>query len=169
MALPPILKNWNLHVDGGSYLGQIASVTLPKVARLTEDYRGGGMGGAAELDLGMDKIVFELKPGGLLPKLIGKFGHPRLDGVLLRFTGAYQDDATGGWLAGEFVARGRFKELDFGSAEAGSKNEQNITYTATYVRMTAGGVEYLEWSLMPPKFVVNGVDREAELRAILGV
>jgi hypothetical protein len=168
MKLPPILKNFNLFVNGSSFLGEMASATLPKLARLTEDYRGGGMSGAAEIDMGMDKLTMELKPGGLIPRLLGQFGNPKIDGDLLRWVGAYQSDGDGQYTALEVYTRGRFKEFDLGSSEAGSKNEQTITYALTYIRILVNGIEHLEYQISPPIFRVMGNDRDAELRAILG-
>ena len=52
MALPSKLKNMNYFNEGNSYLGQIKTVTLPKLTRKTEDYRGGGMNATVKVDLG---------------------------------------------------------------------------------------------------------------------
>ena len=48
MAMPRKLKYLNTFLDGGSYLGVIESVTLPKLTRKLENYRGGGMSGSVE-------------------------------------------------------------------------------------------------------------------------
>ena len=47
MALPRKLKYLNLFNDGLSYMGVVQSVTLPKLTRKLENYRGGGMNGSA--------------------------------------------------------------------------------------------------------------------------
>lgn len=54
MALPRKLKLMNLFIDGVSYLGVVQSVTLPKLTRKLENYRGGGMNGSATIDFGLD-------------------------------------------------------------------------------------------------------------------
>ena len=54
MALPRKLKYLNLFNDGLSYMGVVSSVTLPKLTRKLENYRGGGMNGAAPVDMGLD-------------------------------------------------------------------------------------------------------------------
>ena len=46
MAMPRKLKFLNTFLDGVSYLGVIESVTLPKLTRKLENYRGGGMSGS---------------------------------------------------------------------------------------------------------------------------
>jgi hypothetical protein len=46
MALPRKLKYLNMFNDGLSYMGVVESVTLPKLTRKLEKYRGGGMPGS---------------------------------------------------------------------------------------------------------------------------
>ncbi|MDW5428971.1 phage major tail tube protein, partial [Acinetobacter baumannii] len=76
MALPPKLKNMNFFNEGNSYLGKVKTVTLPKLARKTEDYRGGGMNGTVKVDLGMsdDGLVLESTYGGLDLLTLRQFG-----------------------------------------------------------------------------------------------
>lgn len=66
MALPRKLKLINLFIDGVSYLGVVQSVTLPKLTRKLENYRGGGMNGSAPVDLGLDDdaLSAEISLGG---------------------------------------------------------------------------------------------------------
>jgi P2 family phage contractile tail tube protein len=54
MALPKKLKYLNLFNDGFNYMGIVSSLTLPKLTRKLEKYRGGGMNGAAPIDMGLD-------------------------------------------------------------------------------------------------------------------
>ena len=51
MALPRKLKHMNLINEGASYMGVASSVTLPKLTRKLEAWRGAGMDGAAKVDL----------------------------------------------------------------------------------------------------------------------
>ncbi|MCE1667433.1 phage major tail tube protein, partial [Enterobacter hormaechei] len=55
MALPRKLKFLNLFNDGNSYQGIVEEITLPKLSRKLETYRGGGMNGSATVDLGLDE------------------------------------------------------------------------------------------------------------------
>ncbi|EKA7108555.1 phage major tail tube protein [Salmonella enterica] len=54
MALPAKLKNFNIFNAGNNWRGLAESITLPKLTRKLEKYRGGGMNGAAPIDLGLD-------------------------------------------------------------------------------------------------------------------
>ena len=60
MALPRKLKNMNLFNQGRSYIGEVPSVTLPKLTRKLDEYRGGGMDGT--VSSGVPTI---LRPGVL--------------------------------------------------------------------------------------------------------
>ncbi len=53
MALPRKLKFLNVFNDGNSYQGVVESITLPKLNRKFEEFRGGGMNGSAKVDLGL--------------------------------------------------------------------------------------------------------------------
>ncbi|HGN0231840.1 TPA: phage major tail tube protein, partial [Proteus mirabilis] len=54
MALPRKLKNFNLFVNGTNYVGVAEELTLPKITRKLEAYRGGGMNGSVQIDMGLD-------------------------------------------------------------------------------------------------------------------
>ena len=76
MALPKKLKLMDLFNEGNSYLGQTGEVTLPKLGRKFEDWRGGGMNGNIKWDNGLsdDMIEFAWKLGGIDPLVISQFG-----------------------------------------------------------------------------------------------
>ncbi|STH74474.1 Major tail tube protein FII [Escherichia coli] len=49
MAVPKNLRFFTLFVDGENEVGKVTSVTLPKLTRKTDSYRGGGMMGAVSM------------------------------------------------------------------------------------------------------------------------
>jgi P2 family phage contractile tail tube protein len=171
MAMPRKLKNMNLFNDGGTYMGVVKSVTLPPLARKMESYRGGGMNGPVKVDLGMsdDGIQFEWTLGGLDLTVINQFACVKADGVMLRFTGAYQQDDTGEVTAVEIVVRGRHETIEMGDAAPGEDTEHSITTTCTYYKLTVNSEEPIEIDI--PNFIekVNGVDMLAEQRKALGI
>ncbi|MFH4181048.1 phage major tail tube protein, partial [Acinetobacter baumannii] len=69
MSLPKKLKLMDLFNEGNSYLGQTGEVTLPKLGRKFEDWRGGGMNGNIKWDAGLadDITEFSWKLGGIDP------------------------------------------------------------------------------------------------------
>ena len=166
MSLPRKLKNMNLFNEGQSLLGEIKSVTLPKLTRKMEDWRGGGMNGTLKIDLGMgdDGLVLESTYGGLELLTLRQFGMASVDGVYQRFAGAYQRDDSGVVDAVEVVVKGRHEEIDMGDQEPGEDTEHKVVTNCVYYKLTVNGKVELEIDVLGFKEIVNGVDRLAEQR-----
>lgn len=169
MALPNSLKNYNVFADGISYMGVVEEVKLPKLSRKMEAFRGGGMDGEVDIDLGQEKLEIEQTLGGFMVEVYKSFGVTKASGVLLRFAGAYQRDDTGTVQAVEVVVRGRHAEIDPGSAKGGDKNTTTVKSTLTYYKLTVDGQDIIEIDIPGFLFKVNGVDMLAEQRKAIGL
>lgn len=171
MALPKKLKNMNLFNDGVSYVGQCKNVTLPKLGRKLEAWRGGGMDGPVKVDLGHsdDGIQMEWTLGGWDLTALRQYGAVSASGVLLRWAGSVQRDDTGEVSAVEVVVRGRHEEIDLGESESGEDTEHKFNTTCTYYKLTVDGNEEIEIDLLNFVFKVNGDDRLAEHRKAIGL
>lgn len=172
MALPRKLKYLNLFNDGLSYMGLVSSVTLPKLARKLEKYRGGGMNGAAPVDFGLDDeaLNVEWAIGGLPDDALwGQYAAASASTVPLRFCGSYQRDDTGDVVAVEIVLRGRHKEMDFGEQKQGEDTETKITTQCTYYKLTIDGKERIEIDTINMIERVNGVDMLERHRRNIGL
>lgn len=169
MGLPRTLKNCNVFNEGQSYMGVIAEVALPKLGRKMEAYRGGGMDGEVDLDLGQQKLEIELSCAGIMEQVFDQYGITNASGVMLRFAGAYQRDDTGVVDAVEVVVRGRHTEIDMGKAKPGDKTEFKVKSSLTYYKLTINGTEKIEIDVLNMIFKVNGVDRLAEQRKAIGL
>lgn len=169
MGLPRKLKNFNLYNDGNSYLGIIAEFAQPKIAIAMEDWRGGGMLGPVKVDMGLEALEAEFTNGGLVTQVMRQFGHEQVDGVLLRLVGAYQSDSTGGVDQVEIVMRGRYQELDMGNAKAGEDTEHKVKVPLAYYKLAINGRVEIEIDMLNAVFIVDGVDRYAQIRAALGL
>jgi P2 family phage contractile tail tube protein len=165
--LPHKLKNFRVYADGDNYAGVAAELALPKIAISGDDYRGAGMLGPVQTDMGLDKLEQEETYGGIVPKIAAALGNPAADGTMTRFVGAYQADDTGAVKAAELVVRGRLMELDPGNAKAGGDTEWKVKRSLTYLKWIVDGAVLIEIDLIGMIFVVNGVDRMAEIRAVL--
>jgi hypothetical protein len=155
----------NLFNEGQSYLGEIAAVTLPKLTRKFEDWRGGGMDGTVKIDMGAEPMELEFTTGGPMRDVLRQYGAVGISAVFLRFSGAYQDDATGSVDTVEVTVRGRHEEIDMGEAKPGEGGEFKVKSALTYYRLDWNGVTEIEIDLLNGVFIVGGVDRSAELRA----
>jgi len=171
MALPKKLKNMNLFNDGVSYVGQSKSVTLPKLGRKFEQFRGGGMDGPVKVDLGHsdDGIQLEWTLGGWDLTALRQYGAVSANGVMLRWAGSVQRDDTGEVTAVEVVVRGRHEEIDMGDAEGGEDTEHKFTTTCSYYKLTIAGNVEIEIDLLNFIFNVNGKDMLAEHRKAIGL
>ncbi|MNQ68328.1 Phage tail tube protein FII [compost metagenome] len=171
MALPRKLKNMNLFNDGNSYLAVAKTVTLPALGRKMEAYRGGGMNGPVKADLGFsdDGIQLEWKTGGLDLISLRQFGMVKASGVLLRFTGAYQQDDTEEMSSVEVVVRGRHETIEMGDAQPGEDTEHSMTTTCSYYKLIVDGEVIIEIDLLNFVEMVDGVDMLEGQRKALGI
>ena len=168
MGFPFKLKNLNFYIDGTGYLGEVEEVELPKIMLKVDDFRGGGMLGMVDIDMGLDKIELGVTMAGLMAGVIAKFGAPAVDAALTRFAGAYQNDQTGQVQAVEIACLGRWKELDWGNAKAGDNTQHKYKLGCSYYKLSVDGVEWMEIDLVNAIFVVFGQDRYADIRAAIG-
>lgn len=169
MGLPSKLKNMNLFVNGQNYYGRSGEVTPSKKARKMEEWRGGGMDSAIKVDMGGEMMELEFTMGGLEPTLDKGFGAITHDAHQFRFVGAYQDDNTGQVRACEIVARGRYEEIDTGSAKPGDDTEHKYKVACSYYKEVVDNEIITEIDVMNAVFRVGGVDRLAEIRNAIGV
>lgn len=168
MGLPAKLKNFNLFADGGNWAGLISEIQLPKLAKKVEQWRGGGMLGEIDVELGLEKLEMETKLGGLVVGALRGFGATGVSGSLLRFVGAYQEDVAGGVKPAELVVMGMHTELDPGSAKVGDNTEWSLKSTLTYLKWTISGRVEVEIDMINNVMIIDGIDRMAVIRAALG-
>ncbi|MDM1022075.1 phage major tail tube protein [Acinetobacter sp. VNK23] len=159
MALPKKLKLMNLYNEGNSYLGQTGEVTLPKLGRKLENWRG-NLNGNVKWDAGLADDINEMtwKLGGIDKLVLQQFGAASISAFGLRFAGSYQRDDTGETDAVEIVVRGRHEEIDFGNAKSGDDTETTIKTIWTYYKLSINGQVVIEIDIPGLKEVVNGVD-----------
>jgi uncharacterized protein len=167
MGIPKKLKNLVAHVDGESYIGQVVEFEEPGLALATEEYRGAGMIGPIMIDLGLQAMQATLKMGGHTASLIRKFGITQVDGVRVRLTGAYQRDDTGEVETVECYIGGRFSEIGMGTAKPGDDTEHDYTIPLAYYRRVVNGRVEIEIDMIAGTFIVDGIDRYAEINSAL--
>jgi P2 family phage contractile tail tube protein len=171
MALPRKLKYLNMFNAGDNWQGIVESVTLPKITRKFEKYRGGGMSGAVDIDMGLDDgaLDMEFTIGGVEATLFRQMGATTVDANQLRFTGSIQNDDTGEVQAVELVVRGRYKELDSGEWKSGESNTTKVSCTNSYAKLTINGEVAFEIDLVNMVEIIAGEDRMEAHRAALGL
>lgn len=169
MSLPRKLKNFNLFVDGRSYVGEVEELTLPKLTRKMEEYRGGGMHGPIDSDMGMEKLSLEWTCAGYVRHALNQFGATRHDAAQLRFAGGIQREDTGEVQAVEVVVRGRHSEIDFGNAKAGENTQIKFTTSVSYYKLSIDDETIIEIDLLNMIEIVNGTDLLESIRRAIGL
>jgi P2 family phage contractile tail tube protein len=169
MGLPYKLKNHNVFANGSSWLGLVPEIQLPKLAKKVEQYRGGGMLGELDVEMGLEKLETEIKLGGLVRQALRLFGAIGVEGVLLRFVGAYQSDGVGAVMASEMVMGGMFTEFDPGSAKVGDNTEMPVKATLNYLKWSINGRTDVEIDMLRSIWIQDGIDRMAAIRAAIQV
>lgn len=168
--LPRRLKQFNVMVAGFGLAGICTEVTLPKLTRKLEEYRAAGMNGPVKTDHGHDALKMELTLADPVFSLIQTWGVQSIEGVGLTFRAALERETVDPLVAGyEITARGRFGEIDYGSAKGGDANEVKAMFEVAYIKITDAGTELIEIDTLNMIERVNGVDRLAEHRQALGL
>ena len=168
MNIPRKLKDFVVHGEGESFIGEAKSFTRPPLEMEGEDWRGGGMMAPVKLFTGLQALEVEHTYGGEIPALNRSFARHALDGSQLSFTGAYQHGVDGKYDHVEITVRGRTYAVDPGSDEAGGETEVTYKTTCVYYRQERNGEVEYEIDLINKVFLVYGEDRMAEEREILG-
>lgn len=168
--LPRILKNFTVVLDGDQTAGVITEISPPKLKRKQEDYRGGGMSGTVAVDLGMEKLETSFTLAEWNDNLIRHFADCDVNGIPVRFLGYQErDDGSCFFDRIEMVMRGRWSEIDFGSAKAGDKNEIKTTMPLAYFRYILNGVDQIELEPIAMLEKIAGKDRLAVRRLALEI
>ncbi|WP_429952395.1 phage major tail tube protein [Aeromonas veronii] len=172
MALPRKLKRLNVFLNGENWVGEAEDFTPAKLTRKFEAYRGGGMGGAVNIDMGFDDSALDVSFtfGGYGEPLLRCMGEPKADGTMVRFAGSVQGDDTAEVVPVEIICRGRFKELDRGTLKAGDNSQAKVGMVNTYYKETVNGqviheIDFINMIEIGP----DGLDRMTEHRKAIGL
>jgi P2 family phage contractile tail tube protein len=170
MGFPSKLKDMAMFNAGNVWKGEAKSVTLPKLTRKLEGYRGGGMDRPVKVDLGGgDDLDLEATFGGPMRDILRQYGQPGFAGEAIRFSGAYQNDETRTYSTVDVTIRGRIEEIDQGDQKLGEDGEFKAKWACVYYRLDWDGRTEIEIDILNGVEIVNGVDVLADRRAALGI
>ncbi len=169
MGMPRTLKDMMMFNEGLAYMGDAKTVALPTLTRKLEGYRGAGMSGELQMDMGMEAMEMSVTCGGPMRDVLRQFGVTTVDGVYLRFAGNYQADDTAAMDHIEVIVRGRHSEIEMGDQETGEASEFKFTTALAYYKLVWNGRVEIEIDPLNMIEIVNGEDRLAERRATLGI
>jgi len=169
MGLAKKLKNYNLYNEGNSYMGVVDEFAQPKIAHAMDEWRAGGMLGPVKIDNGLQMMEAEATVGGIVRQMLRQMGSASVDGVLLRLVGAYQSDDGSNVDQVEIVMRGRWEEIDMGNAKAGEDTKHKGKMPLAYYKLNINGRTEIEIDMLNAIYIVDGVDRYAEIRSAIGL
>ncbi|WP_368933315.1 phage major tail tube protein [Brevundimonas naejangsanensis] len=169
MNIPRKLKDFVVHGEGQSFIGEAKSITRPPLELEGEDTRLSGMIAPIKLFNGLQALEFLHVYGGEIPALNASFGRHALDASQLRFTGVYQHGLQQGYDQVEITVRGRTYSFDPGSDEIGADGDVTYKTTCVYYKQVRNGRPEFEIDILNKVFRVAGVDRLAEERRLLGM
>lgn len=165
--LPSKLRDMNIFQDGFSFRGVASEVSLPKLAKKMASYRGNLLGNLKFFD-GIEDLEMEWTASGFSLEAYKAFGKVTVDGVQLRYVGAYQNPQTGAVQAVEVTVRGQHEEIDSGAQKVGDDDTTKIKTTLSYYKLTVDNQDVIEIDILNSVFVVDGVDVYAEIRNAVG-
>ena len=166
--IPQVLFDTNLFMGGISFAGDVPSVTLPKLTVKTDSFRGGGMGGEIEMDMGLEKLEASFTTVGVRRESLKYFGLSDQTGCNAVFRGAFKG------LKGQITPvvatlRGMLKEVDMGDWKAGDKAEIKHALALQYYKLEIDGRVMYEIDMVNCVRVIDGVDQEAAVRSAIGL
>ena len=168
MKMPKVLKGFNLFVDGENQYGVVVDITRPKISRQTETYTPGGAMTEMTVVHGFEKLTMEVTSKGYDADML-KSMSSSIDGKLLRYQGALQEEDGTGYQVLKGEARGRIIEADPGSDKQGEGGEHKFKIALVYWKETLDGQEILEFDFLANKASFGGKDERAGLRKALGM
>lgn len=166
--IPEMLTNCAMFLDGVSFSGDVPSMTLPKLAIKSEEYRGGGMSGPIDLPTGLEKMEAAWVTNGVRKESLKFFALADQTACNAVFRGAFKGQK-GVVKAVIVTLRGSLKELDMGEWKPGDKAEIKHAMAVTYYKLEIDGRVMFEIDFANMVQVINGVDQLAAERSALGL
>ena len=163
-ALPKIVRNFNILVDGTSFAGIATEFTPPKITVKEEEHRGGGHDTGVMMDVGMEKMECSFKMAEHHATIFKQCGLRDGQAASLTFRGAKADDKSVESYV--YECRGRLN-VDPGTITPGGKNEMSASMTLRYLKVSIKGSTVIEIDVDNFKRVIGGQDQLADLRAAI--
>ncbi|PZQ21161.1 MAG: phage major tail tube protein [Sphingopyxis macrogoltabida] len=167
-AASDVRKSFNLFFNGKGHAGKVEDFTPPKLALVTEDFRGGGMDAAVELTMGLEKLECSFTLKSYDKAILSAFG--LVEGAQVPLTAREALESYDGTVTPVVHGmRGKIKEIDQGTAKPGEAPPLKVSMALDYYKLQHGGTTVHEIDVPNMVRVVNGVDAMAPIRKALGL
>ncbi|MGO8738640.1 phage major tail tube protein [Rhodoblastus sp.] len=165
-SLDYILVAMNSYVDGVGKLGSTERASTPKIKKVMEKFRGGGMLGTRMIPMGYESFEWEVDYSSYDPQVIQQVG--LFSGMAIRLSNtASMIGDNGAKHSANLICRGQFTDLDPGSWEGGKKAMIKVRAALDALKLTIDNVTIYDIDVAAEKYIVNGVDEYAAIRAAL--
>jgi P2 family phage contractile tail tube protein len=170
MALPKVLANFNLIVDGQGFLGEVTELTPATLAVTTEEYRGGGLDSPVPYDVGLEPIEVSFSMASYNVELLKLFGLADGNAVQVTFKGGLRGQGQDAAAISSVTinARGMMRELAPEAWQAGQRAPVGYTIRCRYYRVSIDGEDVIEIDVDNMKRIIGGVDQLAAIRQAIG-
>jgi P2 family phage contractile tail tube protein len=141
---------------------------MPNIEAVTEEYRGGGMDGPVNVDLGISAMTMSFTMREYDPRVLGLFAVGDCSNKSFVFRGAQEDNLCNvvpvvlevrGWVSG----------VDHGTWEAGSLTDIEVTVNIRYLNFQVNGIVVYEIDPINMIRIINGRDVLADQRRAVGL
>lgn len=169
-VIPEILNHYNVYDDNANKLiGISGEIELPELEALTDTIEGAGILGEIEdpatgqFSSMKTKIPFAV----LYEDLFKLMNTTEPTQLTLRQSMQCMDPKTGatGYYPVKIVLRGKASNTNLGKVVKGKKGEPEIELETFYIKIMINDVTMLELDKLNFKFVLNGTDMLAKIRA----
>lgn len=163
-----IFQDFTVWLDGTGKLGEAPSFQPPEINIQTESFRGGGMDGTIEVPVGIETIAFDFELHTWDTQVFKKLGYgPNSLDVPVTFRG-YVLTPNGTEKGVVIYTRSLIKAVKPSRVEAGGKVTLSVDLVANYYKHEVDQEVITEIDVFNKITFIDGVDRSARARTILG-
>ena len=167
MAIPKVIKNFNMFLAGVGFAGLCDAVKLPELKIKAEEHRAGGMDIPVDLDMGMEKLELGFTMAEQHADVFRQFGLRNQNAVQATFRASKVNDQ----ISEPYVifARGMYTSVAGGDVKNGEKAVLEATLTLRYYRLVMANKPLIEIDADNMIRIIDGVDQLASIRADIGI
>ena len=161
------LINFNHFIDGRGYQGKISEITLPKIKKVMEDFKSGGMVGTSAIFMySVEKMEMSFVCDEHNKDLLSLFGNKKIQhrflGAQIHQDGTHKSDKI------EIVMSGEFTEIDFGAVKSTEAAKLNMAGICGYFKYIINDKVIIEIDVDNMILIIDGVDLVKDIRESLG-
>jgi uncharacterized protein len=163
-----ILQDFTVWIGDSGKIGEAPNFQPPEINIQVEEFRGGGMDGTVEIPMGIEKIEFDFELHTWDEQVWTQLGYgPGSLDVPIFFRG-YLITASGAEKGVLIATRCLIKSIKPSKVEPGKKASLSVHVSANYYRHEVEGRTLTEIDIFNRVTIIDGEDKSARARDILG-